>query len=188
MILPAADPITHKAQMYTLLRSGLLGNTTISYDSVEAWLESGAPPRYPFWGVRTQTTGGPCRLNCPTEEVAATVRAFHPHQVNISSMISCLGQVTWLGDISDSPGGLECSGVEYPPRVHDWRQLLRHPRRWCGTAARLLLRRHLTPSSFEDLLALFDRYPDHVVELSALESCHGTIPGRNAIIWEVRLY
>lgn len=181
--------ITSKTRMYSLLAAGAFGNTIPQYFSVEQWSDAGGRAR-PFWGVRTLTPGGPCRLNCPVAEVEDTALQFAAagHRVNISIMISSVGQVTWLGDVWDSPEGLVCYGHEYPERVHNWRELMRHPREWKGIAARHLLARHLNPSSRSDLEAALERWPGHVVELSALDRCFGTIPGRNGIVWEIRSY
>lgn len=185
-----SEAITSKSQMYRLLASGVLGNTIPQYFSLDEWRASGDDQRYPFWGVRTLGVGGLCRLNCPVAEVPATVHEYEDAgcRCNISVMISSVGQVTWLGDIWDSPTGLELNGVEMPPRVHNWRELMRSPTRWTGAVARHLLRKHLNPNSLDDLWCLLERYPGHVVELSAMECEFGVVPGRNAIIWEARAY
>lgn len=180
--------ITDKRQMYADLAAGRLGNCIPQFFGVEEWSASLATGPYTHWGVRTLTPGGPCRLNCPTHEVRQTVRAFRPHRPNISVMISCVGQVQWLGDVWESPTGLVCEGHEAPPRVHDWRQMMRTRNRWEGLAARMLLRRHLNPNSLSDLDDLLGLYPGHVVELSALDVCFGVWPDRNAVVWEVRAY
>lgn len=181
-------PITHKQHMYELLKRGGLGNTIPQYGSLEEWEASGEHLIYPYWGVRTKTPGGPCRLNCPSEEVAETIERFRPHPPNISVMISSVGRVTWLGEVWDSPSGLICSGVEYPPRVHDWRVEMRHPMLWEGVDARSLLRHHLNANSHDDLMELLELYPDHVHEFSVMDRCYGTWPHRNAIMWEIRSY
>jgi hypothetical protein len=182
------ERVTDKRRMYELLSADRIGNTIPQYSSVKAWLASGEDQVFPFWGVRTRTPGGPCRLNCPAAEVPATVESFRPHAPNISVMISSVGRVTWLGEVWDSPSGLICSGVEYPPEIHDWRPLMRHPTLYEGVAARGLLRRHLNPNSHDDLMELLEIYPDHVIEFSAMDRCYGTLPHRNAITWEVRAY
>jgi hypothetical protein len=180
--------ITDKRQMYAMLAAGELGNTIPQFFSVADWTAAGGPTRYPFWGVRTLTPGGPCRLNCPAGEVAATVAAFAPHPPNISPMVSCVGQVTLIADVWDSPLGVVVEGHEYPPRVHDWREMMKTRNRWEGVAARMVLRKHLNANSHGDLWELFEQFPGNVVELSALEVCFGTVPGRNAVVWEVRDY
>lgn len=178
-------PITSKRVMYEMLGRGDFGNTLVQYAGVAEWVADGGPS-LPWWGVRTKTPGGPCRLNCPAQEVAATAASFAPHQINISVMISSVGQVTFLGELYDAPGGAVLTGREWPPQVHDWRPEMRTPTTWTGAAVPLMLRRHLNPSSHEDLAALREAYPGHVYEFSCMDVCYGTVPGRNTIMWEVR--
>ena len=104
-------------------------------------------------------------------------------------MVDRVATVTLWADIWDSPTGLVVYGIEYPDTSRlTWRTgmptLGRH---WDGIAARHLAR-HLNPNSLEDLAAVFVQWPGHVCELSALDRCLGTVPHRNAVVWEVRLY
>ncbi len=106
----------------------------------------------------------------------------------ISPMVTQFGRVQWEGDICELPGvGLVCSG-NLNPEPGSWRRHMLNPKLWERTAARALLRSVLNPNSYDDLGELLDRYPGHVVELSALEVCYGTCENRNAIVWEVRAY
>lgn len=184
-------PITRKRQMYEALGAGRFGNTTRSYRTVEEWLCSADYQRYEWWGIRSLVPGGPCRLNCPRSEVAATAARpeFQAAGVDISLMIDRLAVVTLSAEVYDSPTGLLVYGIEYPPRGGSWRaDMPSRGREYRGLAARLLLRQHLWPSSLEDLWAVFERWPGHVYECSAFDRAVGTVPGRNAICWEVRRY
>lgn len=69
------------------------------------------------------------------------------------------------------------------------REALRiYPQHTDGFRARCLLRHFLSPASYSDFEPILESYPDHVIEISAF-SCHlGDLPGRNAIVWEVRQY
>lgn len=199
--MPAA--ITSKSQMYALLAAGELGNTIPQFFDPQDWwrehsdengsrLAADAPG---WWGVRTQTPGGPCRLNCPAAEVVDTAAGYElaGHRVNISMMVDRVATVTaWL-EVWDSPTGLVVEGVEYPDTAGGWtwRNSMPDPtkrRRWEGTAARLVLARHLNENDRDDLAANLAQWPDHVVEMSALDRCLGTIPHRRAIVWEIRGY
>ena len=62
------------------------------------------------------------------------------------------------------------------------------PERARGLRVELMLRHAMTASSWEDFDALRERYPDHVFEVSVYRRCLGNIPGRNALVWEVRRY
>lgn len=183
------ERIGNKRQMYALLAGGAFGNTIRQFFSVSEWRAHPDSRRYPFWGVRTMTPGGPCRLNCPAGEVEATAAAYAGHAVNVSCMIDRVLAVTLWADVYDAPGGLLVYGIEHPPRGGSWRALMpSQGRQWRGAAARLLLRRHLNASSLADMEAVLERWPGHVYEVSACDRCFGTVPGRNGVVWEVRDY
>lgn len=190
-----ADAVRTKAEMYRRLAAGAFGNTVLQYFDVAAWAASPDAVRYATWGVRTLTPGGPCRLNCPRAEVAATAGGFAAagHRVNVSLMIDAVCTVTaWL-EAFDSAAGLVVEGVEAPDTAGGWtwRNSMPDParrRRWEGAAARCVLRRHLNPNSLDDLAAVLDHFPGHVVEMSATDRCFGTVPHRNTVVWEVRGY
>ncbi len=186
------SPVLNKQDMYRRLASGEFGNTTPQYFSIAEWEKSGDAGRCGFWGVRTLRPGGPCRLNCPTNEVTTTALQLG-EAYNISMMVDRFATVTAYLEIWDSPLGLVVEGVEYPKTDEGWtwRNSMPDPQRrkqWMGTAARMVLRRHLNENSLSDLHTLIELYPDHVIELSALDRCIGKIPHRNAVLWEVRAY
>ena len=52
----------------------------------------------------------------------------------------------------------------------------------------LLLEAAMTPASHEDWRRLLERHPGHVLEVSVYDRCLGDTPGRNALVWEVRMY
>lgn len=68
------------------------------------------------------------------------------------------------------------------------RRALGKGKQWHGLRALLLLKTKLYPSSWADMEALFERFPDSVIEFSAYSTEVGSIKGRNAVIWEVRDY
>lgn len=187
------ESVTSKAQMYRMLSAGEFGNTIRQYFDLDVWQSSDEADRIATWGVRTLTPGGPCRLNCPNFEVPKTALEFMDagHKVNISMMVDRVATVTaWL-EVWDAPTGLVVEGIEHPDTAGGWtwRNSMPDPKRrraWAGTAARMVLARHLNANSLADLWALLERFPDHVVEMSSLDRCIGTVPHRNSICWEVR--
>ena len=58
----------------------------------------------------------------------------------------------------------------------------------CGASAMLYLRSVMTEASYQQLQEIFSEYPDSVVELSVYQSCLGSMPGYNTLIWECRDY
>lgn len=187
------DPITRKDQMYRLLMGGAFGNTNPSYNSLDDWYKSLPDSPIKTWGIRSLDPGGPCQFYVPTLAVPETCAAFirQGSNFNISPMIDYFRTVTLWADVFDDPAGsgLKVYGIEYPKRGASWREFMPiEGKTWEGTLARCLLRKHLNPSSLADLWAIFEHWPNHVVELSAVEGTYGTVPGRNAVIWEVRNY
>ena len=189
--MDAARPVLNKHDMYARLAAGEFGNTIPQFFDVATWLQSPLSQRYSSWGVRGLQPGGRCRLNCPSAEVPTEAAAFAAAGLayNLSPMIDRVVRVTLWAEVIERPGGLEVYGIERPPPGGSWRALMAPTgRTHRGLTARTLLARHLSPSSLADLHALLERFPDHVIELSACETCFGSLPGRNAVIWECRLY
>jgi hypothetical protein len=180
--------IKTKQQMYELLAAGRLGNTVPQYFDLPTFFANAGSIRY--WGIRSLTPGGPCHLNVNAYLVPSIIRQeYIPGTYNISMMVDQIYTVTaWL-EIWDSPTGLVVYGIEYPPRGTSWRKdMPSMGKQYEGIAAHMLLRKHLNPNSYSDVMDMLDTYPNHIVELSALENCLGTVPHRNHITCEVRDY
>jgi hypothetical protein len=185
------EPVLRKSRMYSLLSAGAFGNTIRQWFDVGEWERSDDAARIPVWGVRTLTPGGPCRLYCPRDEVRATAERpeYAAAGVNVSMMIDAVCAVTLWADVYDSDAGVVVYGIEHPGKGASWRKdMPSKGRQFTPLQSRLLLGRHLNPSSLADLGAVLERWPGHVVELSACDRCFGTVPGRNAVVWEVRKY
>lgn len=132
-------------------------------------------------------------MQCPADRVYETATEYERagHGVNISPMVDSFTRVRLWADVWDSPTGLVVYGIEYPDTDAGltWRNAMpTKGRHWFGTAAKMLLDRHLNENSRDDLRILLEQYPDHVVELSAIDACYGTEKHRNSIVWEVRRY
>jgi hypothetical protein len=183
-------PVTNKRQMYEMLAAGKFGNTIPQWFDVKEWKRD-PRSRHSMWGVRTLVPGGPCRLLCPRDEVEETCNLpeFQAAGVNISIMIDVITNVTLWADVYDSDTGLVVYGVENPERGGSWRKdMPSKGREWRGIEAKMLLRRKLDAGSLADVEASIERWPGHVIELSATERPVGIIPGRLAVVWEVRKY
>lgn len=186
-----SEPVTDKRDMNRRLVAGEFGNTNPQWRNLDEWRADPAARRFSHWGVRhtTKPAFAGTKLNVATADVPALVGGvFEGRDFNVSPMIWCVGNVQWEGDVYDHPErGLICSG-NVGPEPGSWRRHMLAPRLWEGTAAHNLLRAVLNPNSYDDLSELVEAYPSHVVELSALDACFGTVPGRNAVVWEVRRY
>ena len=182
-------PVANKADMYRRLSSGEFGNTVPQWFDLEQW--EAESPRYQWWGVRTLTPGGPCELNVHRDWVPLWVARFERDgfRCNISPMVDRLSRVRMWANVWDSPTGLVLECILNPPHGASWRKLMpTNAKTYSGITARSLLSATLNENSHDDLRILLEQYPDHVIEFSALDRCFGTVPGRNAVVWEVRRY
>ena len=57
-----------------------------------------------------------------------------------------------------------------------------------GLKAKLLLKYFMDETSYDELMALLDIFPKHVIEFSTYSINLGILPHRNTIIWEIRKY
>lgn len=179
--------IDNKKLMYELLGRGSFGNTIPYWLDEEDWEKTA--PKMPVWGVRTMTPGGPCRLFCPEDEVKKTCQEYRQagYTPQISAMIDCVGAVTLMAEVWDSPTGLIVHGIDMPEKGANWRRdMPAKAKMYEGVAARRLLKQRLNPNSYEDLCDLLELWPDHVIEFSVMDRCFGTNDHRNTIVWELR--
>lgn len=187
-------PVLNKQDYYRRAQAGEFGNILPRYFTLGDWARDGwaaTEQAHRLWGVQhTKVAMFPgTKLDVRGDEVEERVRAyaFGPDYV-ISPMIHQYGAVAWEGNVSRGHEGLLLAEGNLNPKNGSWRQHMLAPRRWEGSAARLLLNFVLNDNSRDDVEELLDLYPDHVIELSAIDACFGTVPHRNAVIWEVRIY
>jgi hypothetical protein len=57
-----------------------------------------------------------------------------------------------------------------------------------GLRALMMLKHYCSPSSYDDLMELFDLYPNSAIEFSVYKISLGDTRGRNTIVWECRNY
>lgn len=172
--------------MYELLAAGRLGNIVLPFESLELW-ESRPPGQdSPLWGVRSKMKGGDKRakLDVPTAEVRDyCLSVFGPTGFNITPMVDHM--LVWRGQVYESSTGLTVQGV-FGRSDLKWREAMLLAQDATHSVAVATLKHVLNENSYDDLRILLDQYPSHTVEFTALDRCFGTIPGRNAVIWECR--
>lgn len=185
-------PVLSKTDWYRRSRLGEFGNVNPEWFTIREWEQREILRDCTHWGVRHTRLAGfkGTALNVETEDVVDwIVRNGFGSDYQISPMIWVFGQPRFEGNVcrQDGEPGLLVEG-NIDPAPGTWRLHMQKPRVWARTAGVLLLRHLLNGNSYDDLMELIDGYPDHVVELTALSSEFGTVPGRNGIIWEVRRY
>jgi len=183
------SPILDKASMYQLLEAGRLGNAFRAWRLAEDLISSGYSG---LVGVRLVGRRGevglPYRHHLTVAEgieLAARWRVEWDREPVIHEA-SPDEHILWQGEATRLCWGWH---VEYSRTKTHMRAAFAKERLVAdGVRALVLLRETLSPGSFTDLEELLGLYPDHVVELTAYDICIGQIPGRSAVVWEVRKY
>jgi hypothetical protein len=177
--------ITNKRQMYRMLSDGLFGNTNPAWFDLSSWDVNKSLAS--VWGLRSMVPGDTrCALDVPTDMVVDRVWHDFYQGVCISPMVD--DWLTFRGEVFDTPTGLMVYGL-YGMKPVKWREAMsRYGVHYQGVNTRQLLKGVLNENSYDDLMILLEQYPGHVVEFTALDRCYGTVPHRNAVIWEVRFF
>jgi hypothetical protein len=181
--------VATKAEYLDRAALGLLGNTMPSWPSVEAALADGH--REPVM-VRCRVPDSPyMRADVPIAEAQSVIDEFvrrgaRPGSLYLTHMTTAVGR-RLNAEVWRSPSGLY---LHYSTDQTHLRAALDGPtaRHVQNATAYAVLRWACCPDSFDDLMELLDLYPDHCVELTAYDREIGSLPGRNTVIWEVRLY
>jgi len=180
-------PVTSKARNHANFRRGVYGNRLRSW-TLEEWrpglIEGNVVLRYLGEGG-----GGPCLYDVRQGDVELevdrlTLGGFERRRFTVNERAPD-HRVVIQGEHLNEPGG----SVRYTTVRAQMRDALREESlevdEWRGFR---LLTSPMTPSSREDYLALLERFPNHALEVSVYEGNLGDLPGRNAIVWEVRVY
>jgi hypothetical protein len=171
--------IRTKAEFYRLWRQGLLGNRP------RAWADAAALRASGYSGLVTMRStgagGGKTRYRVPVAEALAS--AWSGCTFNEACPDE---ELTLQGEAARMVGGL-CLTYSTTPNLA-MREAMKTARTASGAAALAILDAYLAPPSRDDLSAIWDLYPDAVIEFSAYGRKVGDQPHRNTLIWEVRNY
>lgn len=183
------QPVRTKEQSFRLWQSGEYGNKLRAWETVRAWY------RDTHWGlvafrVREGHGGGPTLYDVRPEYLTQALDYFA--KKGISSDRLMVNEMAPHCEIlqgeysNDDLGSRQFLHSRARLRMRD--ALKASPQVTHGLRSDLILREAMTPSSYSDWQLLLDRYPNHVLEVSIYAHCLGDIPGRNALVWEVRQY
>lgn len=184
------QPVTNKMMMYESLAAGAFGNTYPEWRTLADWNRDVTVGSAYFdhepWAVRSfkKSDKARLRLDLRKEDVAAYVQNnFAPDEkVSIGPVFNA-----WMTARIDvylspvPPCGLNVLWTPDKTLRSGWESL-------SGLRAVGLMRKHLWPSDYDAIQELLEDYPGHVVEFTAFTKAVGTIPNRNAMVWEVRYY
>lgn len=186
-------------------QAGLFGNKIRTWNSLNEILESEyrgtVTMRYKGSGG-----GGFTKYEVPIKNISATIeewadnarvegKQFDPGRVTFNEsapddMLIIQGEVTDMHPTlpAGAPSEMIFWMLNYSCEKKKMRDAMAKARHAYGIVARTILENAMTPQSFSDMQELIEMYPDHVIEFGVYEHCLGNIPGRNAVIWEVRKY
>jgi hypothetical protein len=182
--------IATKAEFYKRFNAGEFGNRLRTWPSLEAfWADKS------FAGTVSMryagTAGGAwCRYDVPISEIGAEAARWVAQgakreliQMNESAPDE---RIVVQGEAVRRPEGLAvfCSRDKTKMRT----ALRTSGKQYYGLVADMIMRQSMTPSSYDDIQDIFERYPDSVIEFSVYSICLGDRRGRNTIVWEVRNY
>jgi hypothetical protein len=183
--------ILRKQHNYDLWTTGAFGNRLRAWQNPDEYHRSGFGGRVVLRYLGGSVGGLWCRYNLSPDEVDEVIAELVAEGADRSRiMVNEAAPDThvifngelWTG--ADPMDALLYSTV----RAHMRPALAAEQLRVSGLQSRMILRGLMTPSSYEDLQVLIEQYPDHAIELSIFSICVGDIPGRNALVWEVRQY
>lgn len=192
MIVANALQNRRKREQIALWQSHAFGNSLRSWNSVIDLLVEGY--RGPVSVRCTVPDSKLCRYNVPIRELPALLTQLcKQHGVTRDQFyfgeMAPDEKLTLQGELKRGDTGWELTYSTVPGlRMRECLLNDAGVRHATGLAALAIVRQALTPSSFEDLMACFDRWPDRVLEFSAYRCTLGDLPGRNAIVWEHRDY
>jgi len=188
-------PVLTKAQNRVNFERGAYGN------NLRTWRSPAEVHAAGYTGLlvsRYDVPGSPfCRYHIPSEQAQAVwnellSRGAQPHLLYFNEQLQDQARFMRLqGEFYD---GVLALGEPAPSLYYTLEKALMREalalgaQHVFGWPAELRVREAMTPSSYEDFLAVRDLYPDHVIEFTVLSKCWGTTPGRNAVVWECRRY
>src|SRR5262245_40018257 len=184
--MPCAAP-TNKVDFYRRYMNGAFGNRPRAWPDWDELRESGYAGRVT---VRDMTPGGPCYYGVKVTDLLDGVLPQGCDSLKGKRFNEGMPDeyLTIQGNVWLSETGLSLEYSREPNIGH--RQAVRPPhlRTATGLMATSLLKTFMDPNSYDDLMELFELYPEAVVEFSTYSKKVGTSPQRNTVYWEVRNY
>lgn len=171
--------------MYDLYSRGLFGNRLHHWNSVDEWMEDYEAGNISV-GFRRKDIPG---AYAPTYNEFMVMWCENDHtdwDKLCVSEISSDEHTLLMAEVSRSENYFD---MTYSFEKQKMKPAFKKSENYAtGHTALCILKTFLDPSSYDDLMELFDTYPDSVIELSAFSKDVGIVPHRNTIIWEVRNY
>jgi hypothetical protein len=189
----AVTPVTSKRRNFELWSSGAYGNRLRSWRSFEEWRRSGHAGRVALRSCGS-TGEDPCTYDLQPEDVEHEYKSWVARGGRGDDVVVCEmapdDRLLVVGEYHHDPlpdGSFR--HFFYSTGCKSMRVALREGGRVAsGLRATAILRYAMTELSWKDFQEIVLAYPGHVVEVSVYDHYLGDLPGRNALVWEVRRY
>lgn len=182
------SPITTKEKFYRLWDAGLLGNRLNTWEGPIQYLGERGYSKTDLLVIRDKNPSGYCKYDIRTDHlirewVNAVNQGCDPvlNEAMDPSRVLLNAEARYIAE----HGFTLTYSLE---RLHMRPAIAKAARHAIGTKAMAIVRHFLDGNSQDDLFGLFERYPDHVIEFTALDKYVGILPRRNTLIWEVRFF
>ena len=168
--------LSTKKQMYSALRSGILGNTGKIYNSLQDVPDGELVVlRYASVSSMGRCVYGIAKHDIKPDQLDNAVICEYP-QAKANTVMNA--------EVMESEHGMY---LRYKTGNMVMRKAMKSPTVATGLVALSILRTYMDDTSFDTLLELYNTYRDHVIELTVFDRAVGThnLP---TIFWEVRKY
>jgi hypothetical protein len=182
--------LTRKSDSFHLYLNGLLGNKLRTWDAEADLLASGYAGTVTMRYKAKLLGSRFCEYDVSLDQIpwiqddwvrqGADIDLITFNESAPDDKLSIQGEV-----MEDFLGRLQ---LFYSTDKVKMRDALKGAKQVSEESARFILEHYLTASSYSDLRALIEVYPEHAVEFSTYNHCLGDLRGRNTVIWEVRKY
>lgn len=182
--------IETKDDYYFLYEKGFLGNKPLTWNSIEEIKQSGWKDRICIRG-RKGILREKSRFNLTIEEAVNYIEQLRSEGISPDKL-------AFNQSMPDEHLLIQGEIMRKAPEIYSLTYTtIKKPMNRAfedktlyadGLNAINLVKRNLSPSSYDDLQTLFDIFPDSIIEFSAYDILLGNLPNRNTIMWEVRNY
>lgn len=178
-----------KADNYKAYNLGLYGNKLKTWDNLDklkaSGIREGICVRYKVPGnnwtwFNIDYAEVLANIHYAIEEEFADATLFTFNEVGPDE------QIVLQGEVMRSIRGLDLTYSQESSIMH--RFAMKTAKHADGLQAVGLLQKHLSPSSYDDLMELLSLYQDSIIEFTTYTIDVGNCRGRNTIMWEVRNY
>ena len=182
--------IQNKKEYYLLYENEFFGNKALTWGTYEEILQSGWKGKVCIRSQRIISGKNKVIFNIPLENLQYEIKKLEEKKILRREMTFNQSmpddKLLLQGEVMRQMGEWELLYTTVKKPMN--RALEEESLSARGLKAREIIKTYFNPSSYSDLEALMEIFPDSVVEFGCYSINIGNIPSRNVVIWEVRNY